>query len=247
MRVLRTARKKIIKGSVDVTAVAPNGEESALIEDIESAERDEIHLRLAISSACNLSGRADTPEGHARCTVIPTPGIWKLEDEVVNELYPRGKWDETVTYIKSSRTINEYQSYAIVGEFTYTMDECDMDWLSENKLDIHSGEAHPQRPSSTGITDYFELVMGLFERAFHDRDEESNVIPEFDNYFVRVFEAGLVSGDFASYVLPRGIPPPPEFVWMARMVYPHWRRRKLERNSQRIMPQLSVCPGIPSR
>lgn len=45
---------------------------------------------------------------------------------------------------------------------------------------------------------------------------------------------------FATFAVPTGIPPPAVLVRLARLIYPHWKERRLERGGLRIIPALHV-------
>ncbi|TDL23130.1 hypothetical protein BD410DRAFT_721524 [Rickenella mellea] len=91
--------------------------------------------------------------------------------------------------------------------------------------------------------DQFELVMGVFEKVTHDNTPFLHVslnqgMPPFSIY-QDVFSTDLPPSMFASYVVPRGIPPAPILSRMARACYPYWRDRRLEREGLRIIPALN--------
>ncbi len=114
--------------------------------------------------------------------------------------------------------------------------------------------------------DHFELVMGLFELITHEETEylhhvrrrclyrtvssltshtqslkEGMTFPEFSNYH-DTFANPLPASLFARFFVPRGIPPPLQLLRMARLIYPYWKERRIERGGQRIIPQLNVRP-----
>lgn len=114
--------------------------------------------------------------------------------------------------------------------------------------------------------DEFELVMGLFELITHEETEylhhvscrpsttrESLIIrarlqslksgmtfPEFSNY-QDVFANPLSPNLFALFEVPVWIPQPHQLLRMARLVYPYWKERRMERGGYRVIPTLNVC------
>ena len=59
-----------------------------------------------------------------------------------------------------------------------------------------------------------------------------------------VFASPLPPATFATYVVPSSVPPPERLVSVARVVYPFWKERKVEREGKRVVPQLDVCLPI---
>ncbi|KIK61927.1 hypothetical protein GYMLUDRAFT_559643 [Collybiopsis luxurians FD-317 M1] len=94
--------------------------------------------------------------------------------------------------------------------------------------------------------DEFELVMGLFEKITQEKTEflhhslESDQMhfPEFSEY-QEVLSAPLSPSTFAAFSPPSWLPESSRLVRMARIVYPYWKERCLERAGRRIIPVLN--------
>lgn len=124
-----------------------------------------------------------------------------------------------------------------------------------------------QSPSDVVINeDHFELIMGLFEkwtdesvspylhlvrllaqclRRFSSfmQDLQPDHFPNFDNY-QSYFTDSLSPSLFANFAIPADIPNPEKMVQLAGAIYPWWRERRMNRNGQRIVPQLHVCISL---
>lgn len=112
--------------------------------------------------------------------------------------------------------------------------------------------------------DEFELVMGLFEMVTHEKTEYlhhvgapcSSIVfinaydyeqsletgmafPAFTDY-QDVFSSPLSASSFAAFNVPTWIPPPAQLSRIARVVYPYWKERRIERGGHRIIPTLNV-------
>ncbi|KAJ3827745.1 enhancer of polycomb-like-domain-containing protein [Lentinula raphanica] len=106
-------------------------------------------------------------------------------------------------------------------------------------------EAEDVQPSFMS-EDEFELVMGLFEKITQEKTEflhhslESGQMhfPDFSEY-QEVLSVPLPPATFASYSPPSWLPQPPHLVRLARIVYPYWKERCLERAGRRIIPALN--------
>ena len=152
----------------------------------------------------------------------------------------------------------------LANGFSYFMDERDKEWLDRNNEEargegtsaqgaISSRNAprsakgkgkEPDHPQPVLINeDEFELIMGVFEKATHDKTPYLHLggvpFPPFSDY-VDVFSNPLPPSYFESYQVPKWIPSPPNLLKMARAVYPHWRQRREERGGHRIIPVLNV-------
>lgn len=129
---------------------------------------------------------------------IPTPDSTGIVDNY-EELYPPHRWEDPEAYIRSSETVEEAVSNALVDTFTYYMDERDMEWLDRNNEEARgegtsaqgalsaagtttrSGQSQrsakakgkePEPSQPIAITeDEFELVMGIFEKVTYDTTE----------------------------------------------------------------------------
>lgn len=127
---------------------------------------------------------------------IPVPDAAGLVEHYV-DLYPTDKWTEPDSYVKFSYTVDQCITTALTDGFTYLMDERDEDWLEKNNQDARGEGSSAQGASlASGTTtrsgalhrsaksrgkepevlqpvlmspDEFELVMGVFEKATHDK------------------------------------------------------------------------------
>ncbi|KAG9312626.1 enhancer of polycomb-like-domain-containing protein [Chiua virens] len=91
----------------------------------------------------------------------------------------------------------------------------------------------------------FELAMGIFEKVTHDKTEflhhglESGMVfPPFSDY-QDVFSSPLPPSIFASFSVPTWVPLPAQLLRSAKVVYPYWRERRIERGGHRIIPTLN--------
>lgn len=124
----------------------------------------------------------------------------------------------------------------------------------------------PEASQALIITeDEFELVMGLYEKVTHEKTEylhhvrgcvaltavknfsltlfqgleHGMTFPSFQEY-QETFSAPLPAPTFASFSVPSWIPPPQSLLRIARVIYPYWKERRLERGGHRIIPTLNV-------
>jgi hypothetical protein len=63
--------------------------------------------------------------------------------------------------------------------------------------------------------------------------------PAFSEY-QHAFDDQLDSKIFSYVTPPKWLPQPPQLCHMAKLIYPHWRERRMERGGQRIIPTLNV-------
>ena len=200
---------------------------------------------------------------------IPTPDSNGLVDNY-EELYPPNHWKDPSTYLRWSSTVEESITNGLNHGFVYYMDECDKEWLDKNNEQargegtsaqgaISSRSGHSQRSSKAKgkepdlsapvvmSEDEFELVMAVFEKVTHDKTEylhhalENGMpFPPFTDY-QDTFSASLPPSMFADFIAPSWLPAPPYLLRLARVVYPHWRERRLEAGGKRIIPTVNVC------
>ncbi|GLB42746.1 putative enhancer of polycomb-like protein [Lyophyllum shimeji] len=198
---------------------------------------------------------------------IPTPDSTGIVENY-EELYPANRWRDPATYLASSSTVEASSAAALADGFTYYMDERDKEWLDKNNEEARGEGTSAQGSISTAtrtsarsakgkgkepetvqplvITeDEFELVMGLFEKVTHEKTEylhhglENGMsFPSFAEY-QETFSSPLPAPTFASYSVPSWVPPPAHLLRMARVVYPYWKERRLERGGHRIIPTLN--------
>jgi enhancer of polycomb-like protein len=114
-----------------------------------------------------------------KAVFIPTPGVIGVADNY-NELYPQNKWKDPISFLKTTQTVEEACSNALVDhEFTYYMDEIDKQWLDKNNQEARGEgtsaqgarsarkgkDKEPEMGVPVSISeDEFELVMGLLEK-----------------------------------------------------------------------------------
>lgn len=117
--------------------------------------------------------------------------------------------------------------------------------------------------------DEFELVMAVFEKVTHDKTEylhhvsrihltpqrrinhviqglaEGMPFPQFSEY-QDTFASPLPPSMFSNFITPAWLPSTSHLLKLARLVYPHWRERRLECDGQRIISSVNVCPYLPN-
>lgn len=93
--------------------------------------------------------------------------------------------------------------------------------------------------------DEFELVMGLFEKVTHEKTEflhhgleQGSPFPPFSEY-QDTFSNKLTPDVFAAFAIPSWIPQPQQLLRFAKVIYPYWRERRIERGGHRIIPTLN--------
>lgn len=202
----------------------------------------------------------------APAAYIPTPdSTGKVDNH--EELYPPGKWKDPVTYLKSSDSTEEATIFALAGGFIYYMDERDKEWLDKNNEEAR-GEGPSKRPSRKGkepetipmTEDEFELVMAIFEKVTHEKAEflhhvstslydhsfaslnflqNFQDVPPFSDY-EDTFASPLPAALFALYDVPSWIPPPAQLLRLSRIVFSHWRTRRVSRDGHPIIPVVNV-------
>ncbi|THH11138.1 hypothetical protein EW146_g8143 [Bondarzewia mesenterica] len=199
---------------------------------------------------------------------IPIPDYAGLVDDY-DQSYPPDRWKDPFSYIKTSETVEEAIADSLANGFTYFMDERDEEWLEKNneeargegtsaqgalsgagtRFSQRSAKAkgkEPDVPQATVMSeDQFELVMGLFEKVTHEKTEflhhgleQGAPFPPFSDY-QDTFSSPLGPDVFTAFSVPAWIPQPPQIVRFAKVVYPYWKERRLERGGHRIIPVLN--------
>ncbi|PBK77793.1 hypothetical protein ARMSODRAFT_9115 [Armillaria solidipes] len=198
---------------------------------------------------------------------IPTPDSTGVVDNY-ESLYPANRWSDPVPYIFSSLTVEECVSGGLAHGATYYMDEKDEEWLSKNNEEARGVGTSSQAALNPGTRtsarstkakgkesdnnspieiseDQFELVMGLFELITHEETEYLHhslsggmPFPDFSNY-QDTFANELSPTHFSAFKVPSWVPPPSQLLRIARLIYPHWKERRLERGGLRITPILN--------
>ena len=224
---------------------------------VDAEDSHEHHLQAVLSAASlRASGQ---PRASGSGAYIPTPDAaghvpdWE-------RAYPAGRWEEPEGYIRFSDTVEESQIGAVAGGCTYYMDETDAEWLAKNNAELEdaaraaspnsrgpprSAKARGKEPESPTVSitaDEFELVMGILERITDERypclHADVSKFPTL-NDFESTFAARLPVAFFPNYRVPDWIPAPTQLLRMLRVIYPHWRERRLERDGRRIIPQIN--------
>lgn len=226
---------------------------------VDAEDSHEHHLQ-AVLSAASLRAAGGQPRASGSSAYIPTPDA---AGHVVDweRHYTAGRWEEPEGYIRFSDTIEETQNGAIAGGCTYYMDEVDAEWLAKNNAELaadaarttppparappRSAKARGKEPESPTVSinpDEFELVMGILERLTDERHPclhaDVSIFPALTD-FEPTFAARLPTSFFPSYRVPEWVPPPTQLLRMLRVIYPHWRERRLEREGRRIIPQIN--------
>jgi len=165
---------------------------------------------------------------------------------------------DTAALVKSSDTVEECIDGALLGGFTYDMDERDVEWLGKNNsiaLGEGSSSAAVTSPTRNAKArgkeiasdrlsfviseDELELVMGLFEKFTDEKCPflhlDVNGLPSLPEY-EPLFAIPLSSSLFASFQLPPHARDPSHLIRLARAIYPHYKERKIARQGQRIIP-----------
>ncbi|KAG6329589.1 hypothetical protein ID866_9500, partial [Astraeus odoratus] len=205
-RVTNKTRLKVIQGNIDADPlVLDEDEEKARIVStagVDAEDANEHHLQAVLSAASQRhqsvgrSTRGTADKAVAPAAYIPTPDSTGIVDDYA-QLYPSNSWKQPDAYIRSSETVEESGSSAIIDGFTYYMDERDKEWLDRNNeeargegtsaqgalsvsgattrsgLSQRSAKAKGKEPDCalpvTITEDEFELVMGIFEKVTHDK------------------------------------------------------------------------------
>ncbi|KAG5352167.1 hypothetical protein C0989_003367 [Termitomyces sp. Mn162] len=218
--------------------------------------------------APSRSTRGDKSRHNApSAAYIPTPDSTGVVENY-KDLYPPTRWKDPASYLASSTTAEEACSSALAEGFTYYMDERDKEWLDKNneeargegtsaqgsvssttRTSARSAKGKGKEPEvSQALTiteDEFELVMGLYEKVTHEKTEylhhgleHGMTFPSFQEY-QETFSTPLPAPTFASFSVPSWIPPTQSLLRIARVVYPYWKERRLERGGHRIIPTLN--------
>ncbi|EIW79222.1 hypothetical protein CONPUDRAFT_59856 [Coniophora puteana RWD-64-598 SS2] len=206
-RVTNKTRLRIIQGNIEADPlVLDEDEEKARIVStagVDAEDANEHHLQAVLSAAqhrhpsVSRTTRADSkPSAPAPSAFIPVPDSTGVVDNYA-ELYTPNKWRDPAPYVRSSETVDEACSNALIDGFTYIMDERDKEWLDRNneeargegtstqgalstpgtttRVSQRSAKAKGKEPESTQpVTiseDELELVMGIFEKTTHDKTE----------------------------------------------------------------------------
>lgn len=269
-RINNKSRLKIIKGDLE-QAETLLLEEGKLSWGVDTEDANEQHLQEVLVA----SQRAHSPPRSTRSAekpieaptaYIPTPDSTGVANNY-EELYLPNQWTDPEGYVRSSDVADQYIDNALANEFTYYMDERDLEWLEKNNEEARGEGTSSQGALSSGSSrsarsskskgkepesvqpiaineDEFELVMGLFEKLTHEKTEflhhsfDGMTFPAFSEY-QDTFAKPLSHTHFASLIVPEWVPESTKLLKIARVVYPHWKERRVDRNGHRIMPTLN--------
>ena len=211
-----------------------------------------------------------TCDANNEIAFIPVPDATGLVDHYEDLYKPERWQDpatyiRTVTF----QGIDEVCDNALVDQFTYYLDERDTDWLDRTNEFVRGEggtqsvprQVEGQDPGSFyGLEispDEFELVMGLYEKVTqekamylcyhamargihqHARGFEPSMPLPFSEFY-ETFSTPLQPRLFAAFAVPTWVPSPDRLLHIARIVYPYWRRRRMERGGRRIIPVLNA-------
>ncbi|KAJ3747552.1 enhancer of polycomb-like-domain-containing protein [Lentinula detonsa] len=239
------------------------------VAGVDQEDANEHHLQAVLSQAASqaASGKA-IKNNEQPAAFIPIPEHSGFAENYTT-LYPADRWKDPVSYIQSSSVIEEYTSAALAGCTYYmderdkewldrNNEEARGEGTSAQGSMLTSGgrvsarsikgkgkEIEDVQPSPMS-EDEFELLMGLFEKVTQEKTEflhhslESGHMhfPEFSEY-QEVLSLPLPPATFASYCPPTWLPQPPHLLRLARIIYPYWKERCLERAGRRIIPTLN--------
>ncbi|KAF7800350.1 hypothetical protein EIP86_011600 [Pleurotus ostreatoroseus] len=217
---------------------------------------------LAASRATRGAEKEAAPAAY-----IPTPDSTGVVADY-EEFYPAGRWKDPHEYLKSSDTTEESVSFALANGFIYYMDDRDKEWLDKNNEEAR-GEGTSAQGAVSGTTrsgrstkvkgkdpevsqpavmkeDEFELVMAIFEKVTHEKTEflhhgleQGSPFPPFSDY-QDTFANALPPTMFALYTVPSWIPEATQMLRFAKVVYPYWRERRMERGGHPIIPVVNL-------
>ncbi|KAI0372048.1 hypothetical protein BV20DRAFT_978623 [Pilatotrama ljubarskyi] len=238
--------------------------------DAEDANEHHLQAVLSAAASRHQAARSTraAEKESAPAAYIPTPDSTGIVQNY-EELYPPGRWKDPQSYVKSSDTVEEAISFSLANGFIYYMDERDKEWLDKNNEEARgegtsaqgavsgtstrSGRSskakgkEPDLAQPVPITeDEFELVMAIFEKVTHEKTEflhhgleQGAPFPPFSDY-QDTFAAPLKPEMFAVYQVPDWVPHPQLLLRYARVIYPYWRERRLERGGHRIIPTVNL-------
>ncbi|KAI0360579.1 hypothetical protein OH77DRAFT_698921 [Trametes cingulata] len=238
--------------------------------DAEDANEHHLQAVLSAAASRHQAARSTraAEKESAPAAYIPTPDSTGVVQNY-EELYPPGRWKDPQSYVKSSDTVEEAISFSLANGFIYYMDERDKEWLDKNNEEARgegtsaqgavsgtstrsgrSSKAKGKEPDfaqPVAITeDEFEVVMAIFEKVTHEKTEflhhgleQGAPFPPFSDY-QDTFASPLKPEMFAVYQVPDWVPHPQQMLRYARVIYPYWRERRLERGGHRIIPTVNL-------
>jgi len=214
---------------------------------VDKDEESEVHLQKVINaSAASYTARASPSRGGSTKEVaaafIPTPDAtghvadWE-------KLYKPRPHSEPVTYIRFSDTVEDTSGVA------YDMDEEDDDWLQACNANILAnaesnkaaasqqerdarGTRSPKKkdgPPTSPLSElHFEMIMDHFERVTEER------LPLLRLDMSRFPTFADLEPTFSSSEYPQLS----SLKIFAKIVYSHWKERRIKRGGKFITPQL---------
>jgi hypothetical protein len=100
-------------------------------------------------------------------------------------------------------------------------------------------------PPSPPLSDYQEAFFGRRTPHMFAAFAVPSWIPQllpfppFSDY-QEAFSGRLTLDTFAAFFVPSWIPQPPQLLRFAKVVYPYWKKRRVEQGSHQIIPVLNV-------
>lgn len=123
---------------------------------VDKEEEHELHLQTILSRSSSSK---------ATKAFIPTPdSTGKISTEEFNKLYPENVWNDPMSYIRFSDTVED----AIVGAVGYDMDEDDEEFLES----LSQGRGKKNEIGE----DEFELLMEFMEKVSEEKSPMAHVV-----------------------------------------------------------------------
>jgi hypothetical protein len=161
-----------------------------------SANNHQRTQRPSTADAATQATPAAPPPPEAN--IIPTPDAQGVVDNY-NELYPPKSHEMSYAILKFSDTLEECHKYGLAGR-SYTMDERDAAWLEKWNQQARGegtstgptrrsrGKASTETEETPSIAmdeDWFELVMGMFEKFSSEHFPFLHVVsPRYTTSFI---------------------------------------------------------------
>ncbi|EAU90006.2 NuA4 histone acetyltransferase subunit [Coprinopsis cinerea okayama7 len=266
-RITNKTRLRIIKGNVDAEDVfIPDEEEEKhrltnLVAGVDAEDANEVlsaaHRTQVTKKVEDKSAYIPTPDSTGvvdNADELYPPGRWRdpatyvctsagVEESVANGI--AGGF----TYYMDERDKEWLDKNNEEARGEGTSAQGAISSASGTRTSARSAKAKGKEPDvnqpTTISEDEFELVMGLFEKVAHEKTEFLHLglvtganFPPFSEY-ESIFSSPLTPATFAAYTVPSWIPQPPHLLRLARIIYPYWRERRLERQGHRIIPTLN--------
>ncbi|KAE9405736.1 hypothetical protein BT96DRAFT_316208 [Gymnopus androsaceus JB14] len=267
-RITNKTRLKVLRGTVDSDPIIPDEDEekNRLLQSVAGVDLDDInehHLQAVLSEAASqnhveqtaafipipeAAGVADNYE-----SLYPTER-WKdpvsyVQSTAVIDEYTSAALADGCTYYMDERDKEwfDHNNEEARGEGTSAQGSVSASISRTTARSAKSKGKEPEEAHSILMSeDEFELVMGLFEKItqekteflHHSLESGQDHFPEFSEY-QQVFSVPLSPATFALYTPPSWLPQPSHLLRLARIIYPYWKERCLERGGWRIIPRLN--------